>query len=99
MISRFNRVQHFDPRDSSLPGSSDNGILQVRILVAMPSSRGSSKPGIKPGFPELQAVSLPSEPPGKLPHAINYLHCQWPRRFFTSELACFQEMLEDEGKG
>ena len=32
----------FDPRDSSLPGSSDNGILQIRILVAMPSSRGSS---------------------------------------------------------
>ena len=35
-----------DPIDSSLPGSSVLGILQVRILewVAMPSSRGSSWP-------------------------------------------------------
>ena len=28
-------------------------------------SRGSSNPGIKPGFPVLQADSLLSEPPGK----------------------------------
>jgi len=36
--------------DCSLPGSSDHGILQVRMLkwVAMPSSRGSSDQGIKP---------------------------------------------------
>ena len=35
-----------DPIDSSPPGSSVHGILQVRILerVAMPSSRGSSQP-------------------------------------------------------
>ena len=35
-----------DPMDCSLPGSSEHGILQVRILewVAMPSSRGSSQP-------------------------------------------------------
>ena len=35
-----------DPMDCSLPGSSVHGILQVRILetVAMPSSRGSSRP-------------------------------------------------------
>ena len=35
-----------DPRDCSLPGSSLHGILQARILewVAMPSSRGSSRP-------------------------------------------------------
>ena len=35
-----------DPRDCSLPGSSDHGILQARILewVAMPSCRGSSQP-------------------------------------------------------
>ena len=31
----------------------------------MPSSRGSSHPGIKPRPAALQAVSLPSEPPGK----------------------------------
>ena len=36
----------FDPMDYSLPGSSDHGILQARILqwVAIPSSRGSSQP-------------------------------------------------------
>ena len=35
-----------NPMDSSPPGSSVHGILQVRILewVAMPSSRGSSQP-------------------------------------------------------
>ena len=42
-------------------------ILQARILewVAMPSSRGSSQPGIELRSPTLQADSLPSEPPGK----------------------------------
>ena len=36
----------YDPMDHSLPGSSVHGILQARILawVAMPSSRGSSRP-------------------------------------------------------
>ena len=35
-----------DPMDCSPPGSSVRGILQARILewVAMPSSRGSSRP-------------------------------------------------------
>ena len=43
------------------------GILKARILewVAMPSSRGSSQPEVKPRSPTLQADSLPSEPPGK----------------------------------
>ena len=43
------------------------GILQARKVewVAMPSSRGSSDPRIEPKSPELQADSLPSEPPGK----------------------------------
>ena len=54
----------------SLPGSSVHGILQARILewVVMPSSKGSSGPGIKPKFlmsPALQAGSLPLAPPGK----------------------------------
>ena len=31
----------------------------------MPSSRGSSQPGIKPRSPALQVDSLPSKPPGK----------------------------------
>ena len=39
-----------DPMDHSLPDSPVHGMLQERILkwVAMPSSRGSSDPGIKP---------------------------------------------------
>ena len=39
-----------DPMDCSPPGSSVHGILQARILewVAMPSSKRSSWPGIKP---------------------------------------------------
>ena len=43
----FSLVLFFcDPMDYSLPGSSVHGILQPRILewVAMPSSRGSSRP-------------------------------------------------------
>ena len=43
-------------------------ILQARIQewVAFPFSRGSSKPGIEPRPPTLQADSLPAEPQGKL---------------------------------
>ena len=54
------------PRDYSPPGSSVH-YKQARILewVVIPFSRGSSKPGIEPGSPALQADSLPSEPPGK----------------------------------
>ena len=39
-----------DPMDCRPPGSSVHGILQGRILegVAMPSSKGSSQPGVKP---------------------------------------------------
>ena len=46
-------------------GSPVHGILQARILnwVAIPFSRGLPEPGTEPGFPVLQADSLPSEPP------------------------------------
>ena len=47
VLSHFSQFQFFfDPVDYSPPGSSAHGILQARILewVAMPSSRGSSKP-------------------------------------------------------
>ena len=56
-----------DPMDCSPPGSSVYGILQARMLgwVAIPFSRGSSQPGIKPKSPASRADSLPSEPPGK----------------------------------
>ena len=47
-----------DPMDWSLPVSSVHGIFQVRVLEwdAMPFSRGSSQPGIKPG--SLQSPAL-----------------------------------------
>ena len=56
-----------DPMDYSLPGSSVHGILQTRILewVAIPFSKGSSKPRDKLRAPTFQADSLPAEPLGK----------------------------------
>ena len=55
-----------NPTDCSLPGFSVHGILQARILdwVVMPSSRGSSYPGIEPRYPALQAASLQSSHQG-----------------------------------
>ena len=52
------------PLDCSPPGSSVHGVLQARILVwvAMPSSRGSSRPMdqiVSPSAAVLQADSLP----------------------------------------
>ena len=56
--------------DCSPPGSSVHGILQARILewVAMPSSRGSSRPRDRTQVSRLlhwQAGSLPLAPPGE----------------------------------
>ena len=53
-----------EPTDCSLPGSFVHRILQARILewVAIPFSRGSSNPGIKPRSLALQTDSLPSNP-------------------------------------
>ena len=55
------------PMDCSPPGSFVHGILQTKIWkwVAIAFCRGSSHPGIKPGYPYLQADSLPSEPQWK----------------------------------
>ena len=46
VLSRFSCVQLFATMDCKTPGSSVHEILQVRILewVALPSSRGSSRP-------------------------------------------------------
>ena len=51
-----------EPVDCGLPGSSVRGILQERILewVAVPSSRGSSRPRDR----TWQEGSLPLAPPG-----------------------------------
>ena len=54
--------------DCSRPDSSVHEILQVRILggLPFPSLGDLPNPGIKPRSPALQAVSLPTELPGKL---------------------------------
>ena len=56
-----------DPKDCSLPGSSDHGIAQARILkwLPFPSPGDLPDPGIEPRSPALQADALTSEPPGK----------------------------------
>ena len=56
-----------DPMTCSPPESSVCGTLQARILgwVSFPLPGDLFNPGIKPSSPELQADSLPSEPPGK----------------------------------
>ena len=56
-----------DPMDCSPRDSSVHGIVQARILewVAIPFQRNLPDQEIKLGSPELQADSLPSEPPRK----------------------------------
>ena len=53
-----------DPGGCSLPGCSDYGILQARVLdwVAISFSRGSSQPRVEPRSPALEADALTSEP-------------------------------------
>ena len=55
----------FEPMDDRPPGSSVHGIFQARILewVAIPFSRGSSRPRDQTQVSALQAETLPSEPP------------------------------------
>ena len=67
VLSCFSRVRLMD---CSPPGSSVHAILKARILewVAVPSSRGSSRPRIEPVplMPHaLTGGSLPLMPPGK----------------------------------
>ena len=87
------------PVDYSPPGSSDYGILQPGTLewVAIPFSKGSSQPGIKPGSPPLQADSSPSEPPGKPKLSVP----QWitfPRDFLLHHRPSWVS-LESKGNG
>ena len=51
----------FDPMDCSLPGSSDHGILQARILgwVGIPSAGDLPDTGMEPGSPATQVDSSP----------------------------------------
>ena len=59
------RNEKFLPHER--PGSSVHGISQARIPngLPFPSPGDLPDPGIKPGSPELQADSLPTELPGK----------------------------------
>ena len=71
VLSHFSHVWLCDSTDCSLPGFSDHGLFQVRILewVVMPSSRGSSQPRdwthIFYVYLHWQAGSLPLAAPGK----------------------------------
>ena len=53
--------------DGSPPSSSVHGILQARTMewIAIPFSSDLPDPGIEPRSPELQADSLPHDPPLK----------------------------------
>ena len=97
MLSHFCRVWLCDPVYCGLPGSSVHGILQARILewVAMPSSRGSSRPRDWPCVSLVnlhgQVDSLPSAPPGKTFPPIIQLYiyvfvimvCMYPNFYVT----------------
>ena len=69
-----------DPMDCGPSGSFVHGILQARILewVASPSPGDLSDPGIEPGSLALQADSLLSKPPGKLPNFPNQVMSLFP---------------------
>ena len=53
--------------DCSLPGSSYMGFSRQEYCSGLPCPPAGDlpDPGIEPGSPELQADSVPSEPPGK----------------------------------
>ena len=80
-----------DSMDCSLPGSSVHGILPARTLerVAIPFSRGSSRPGIEPEFSALQADSLPPEPPGKPNLHSNLSFLIWQMGIIIESYAMF----------
>ena len=86
--------------DSSPPGSSVHGVLQARILewVAIPFSRGSSWPRIKPGSPALQADTLLSEPPGKPPSMIKYVILQLRKRQRLSNLPKYSQVVSSDAR-
>ena len=54
-------------------GSPVRGVFRARVLewVAISFSGDLPDPGIEPGSPASQAVSLPSEPPGNMRKCFN----------------------------
>ena len=82
------------PMDCSLPDSSVHGILQARILewVAIPFSRGSSRPRIEPESPALAGGFFATEPPGKptnTPYSPQSLFAPTFHQFFLTKRAYF----------
>ena len=70
-----------NPMNCGPPGPSVHGILQARILewAAVPSSGGSSDPGIEPVSSALQADSLPLSHQGSTSSAVCQRCDQFPR--------------------
>ena len=79
-----------DPVDYSLPGSPVHGIFQVRILEwdAISSSRGSSRPRIKPAPPALTGRLFITEPTWKPIYKHTYIHMGFPHSSVSKESAC-----------
>ena len=90
-----------NPMDCSLPGSSVHGILQARILewAAISFSRGSSRSRDRPGLPALQAVSLPSEPPGKpafIGRKVTFIGRKKKKEINSTEKARALDLLDED---
>ena len=78
-----------DPMDCSPPGSSVYGFSNQQYWsgLSFPSPEDLPDPGIEPGSLELQADSLPSEPPGK-PHIASII--EWLLNIHTASETCPQ---------
>ena len=66
LVSSLSRVRLCDPMDCSPPGSSVHGMLQARRLewVAIPFSRGSSRPRNRPQVSCTAGRFFTTDPPG-----------------------------------
>ena len=89
-----------DPVDCSLPGSSVYGILWARKLewIAMPSSRGSSRPRDQTHVSCTAGRFLTTEPPGKprIHATIGKIHSQWEATLREPSMALCNDL---EGVG
>ena len=86
-------LNHFrlfcDPMDCSSPGSSVDGILQARILewVAIPFSRGSSRPRDRSWVSCIAGRFFTAESPGKPSFTVLQLRKAWD--FIVITASCF----------
>ena len=79
--------------DCSPPGSSVHGILQARILEWVALQGDPPNPGIESRSPALQADTLTSEPPGKVPEE----EYKFERRGLGKKIM-WSAVLRDEGE-